>query len=454
MKNIINKITLAATLTASLSSCGFFTINEVVDPNAPSVSSVSQNATRAQLQNLVNGLESRHRDYMFVTTALYGTFGREVWYLNASDQRFVTNWLGQRGIRPDGQFFFTAGAYNSPYQAVRQAHITMDAADGATYLTAEEKNGFKGFANTIKGYQLLIPANGLYNNGIRLEVRELQNPGPFTANYQESLNGIKAVLDEGAQQLSNATISFGLTNGFAGFNTATGLRQVNRAIAARVAIYRKDWQGALTALNESFFDINGNLDAGPAHTFGAPPDVFNPLFYPFDRPASTLLVVHPSLIADAIPGDRRVAEKFARRTANPLTNTDGVVPLLGEYQDNRWRSNTDPVKFIRNEELILIYAEAQAQLNNSVEALRAINRIRTAAGIGEYTGPTDTASLINEILFQRRYSLWAEPAGHRWIDARRYDRLNAIPVQADQGAVFTQLERPLTEINWDNFYGG
>jgi hypothetical protein len=125
--------------------------------------------------------------------------------------------------------------------------------------------------------------------------------------------------------------------------------------------------------------------------------------------------------------------------------------LQGDFQDARWASNTTAIPFIRNEELILIKAEAHTRLAQTAQAVEAINIIRNAAGIGNYSGPTTEAALINEILYQRRYSLWAEPWGHRWIDARRYNRLNEIPVSADGGTVFTQFPHPQAELNWDSY---
>jgi len=104
--------------------------------------------------------------------------------------------------------------------------------------------------------------------------------------------------------------------------------------------------------------------------------------------------------------------------------------------------------------LILIKAEAHAQLNQTTDAVAAINIIRTAANIGNYTGATTQTALIDEILYQRRYSLWAEPWGHRWIDARRYERLNTIPTSFDKGTIFRQFPRPQAELNWDLYAGG
>jgi hypothetical protein len=253
--------------------------------------------------------------------------------------------------------------------------------------------------------------------------------------------------------IAGTTFPFTLTAGFNGYNTIDGLKRVNRAIAARVAVYRKDWQAALNALGQSFMNLTGPLSAGPAHTFGAPPDSFNPLFYVLDANINTIIVVHPSVLADATPGDTRVSSKFHQRSV-PVTVTTDATPLVGTHQDKRWATNTAPIPFIKNEELILIKAEAHAQLNQTADAVAAINIIRTAAGIGNYTGSTSQTALIDEILYQRRYSLWAEPWGHRWIDARRYEKLSTIPTSFDKGTIFRQFPRTQAEINWDLYSGG
>ena len=104
--------------------------------------------------------------------------------------------------------------------------------------------------------------------------------------------------------------------------------------------------------------------------------------------------------------------------------------------------------------MILLKAEAHANLNQAADAVAAINIIRKSAGLADYAGATTTAALITEILFQRRYSLWAEPWGHRWIDARRYDRLNTIPTSYDKGTIFKQFPHPQAEVNWDIYAGG
>lgn len=443
---IITYITFAGVLL--FTSCK---LDNLPDPNNPSISSVTNNANTAQLQNLVSGLESRSKDYVSSAQNVFGTFARDVWYFNSNDSRNIQFWLGLDGRKPDGDFYGVGGIYTSPYQAIKQANVLISAVNNTSAITPEQKLAYTGFAKTIQGYQYLIPANSQYKNGIRIDVSNELKPGPFVS-YEEALTAIRNILDNGYNDLTKAgnTLPFKLTSGYFAFNSPAGLAKVNRALAARTAIYQKDWQGALDALALSFFNLTGDLDQGPSHVYGAPPEGFNPFYYVLNANLSNLPVVHPSFVQDALPGDLRVSKKIFVRTT-PLINTVGKVPLSSLYQDKRWASNTSPIPYIRNEELVLIYAEASAQTGNFDNAVTAINRIRTSANLAPYTGAKNLDALITEILFQRRYSLWFEPAGHRWFDLRRYNRLNEVPVALDGGSVFTQLERPTSEVNWDNF---
>lgn len=458
MKNVKKYFASALITAAVLASCNPLQLDDVQDPNNPSVGSVANNATPQQIQFLITGLESRHRGYVTNISQAWNTFGREVWYLNASDPRFQTDWLGQNGRVPDRSYFgfgsTGGGSWAAPYQAIKQADVLILAAQNTSLIPETSKSAVNGFAKTIQGYQFMIPANFVYENGIRIDVTDPLNPGPFVP-YAQALDAIKAILDAGDADLAAAgsgNFPFTLTRGFTGFNTIQGLRSVNRAITARLNAYRKDWQGVLSALEQSFMNLNGPLQFGPSHPYGAAPDIFNPLFYIPDAAINTIIVVHPSVLDDATPGDLRVQEKFFERTT-PVTVTTDAGALVGTHQDARWASNTVSIPFIKNEELILLKAEAHANLNQPAQAVEAINIIRNAAGIGEYTGATTTEALIDEILYQRRYSLWAEPWGHRWIDARRYGKLSEIPTSYDGGTIFTQFPHPQAELNWDEYSG-
>lgn len=457
MKNILKAVLIPAVL--GFTACNPLQLDEVLDPNNPSLASVETNATKEQVQFLLTGLEASHRNYVVNISQAWNTFGREIWYLNASDPRFQTDWLGQAGRVPDRAYFgfgtTGGGSWASPYQAIKQADVLISSSNGSTLLVDAEKKAVSGFAKMIQGYQFMIPANFVYENGIRIDVKDPLKPGKFV-KYEDALNHIKSVLDQADQDFAAAgsgAFPLRLTPGFAAYNTIPNLRKVNKAILARLNAYRKDWQGILTALDGSFMEMGGNLNAGPSHPFLGPPDGFNPLFYLPNAAVNTIIVVHPSMIDDATPGDLRVSRKFFKRNTPVVVTTD-ATPLSALYQDARWTTNTAPIPFIRNEELILLKAEAHANLGQTTEAVNAINVIRNAAAIGNYTGATTKDALINEILYQRRYSLWAEPWGHRWIDARRYNKLNEIPTSYDKGTIFKQFPHPQAEVNWDIYVGG
>ena len=186
------------------------------------------------------------------------------------------------------------------------------------------------------------------------------------------------------------------------------------------------------------FNLNGDLNFGAFHFFStAGGDQLNPQYFPLNSNGETR-VVEPSFITDAAAGDKRVTAKTSKRTATAFQ--DG---LQSDYDFYVYQSNIASIPLIRNEELILIYAEVQAQSGSSANAVSAINIIRNAAGLANYAGGTDLNSLITEILNQRRYSLFGE--GHRWVDMRRYNELNLLPLDRQGDHVWTQFPRPATE---------
>lgn len=443
MKRVYNIFTFLVVLgLLGITSCE---IEEVVDPNNPSLASVTGDPSKAELQGLITGLEARHRNYFGSATQMFGSFGRELWAFFGSDPRFTGDWLGiglNGETYPD--FFSSGGTYTTPYLAVKQANVLVAASDASTSLTAAEKGAYAGFAQTVKGHQLLYPLLQQFQNGIRTNVEDPLNPGPIIS-FDEALADIRAELDAGFSSLSGGgALPFSLSEGYAGFETASGLASINRAIAARAALYAGDASGALSALGQSFMDLSGDLQIGPSHVYGNSPDISNPLFFPFDRPTSTILVVHPALVEDAEEGDARLA-KFARRVENPAMSSGVTFP--GEYQDGRWATNISSIPYIRNEELVLIYAEANLMTGNTGEAISAINIIRNAHNLADYAGGESQDELIEEILHQRRYSLWAE-AGHRWVDLRRTGKLDADHVDLrDGGSIFTQVARRTSEAN-------
>lgn len=409
---------------------------EIPNLNTPVVGDLVKKATKEQLATLVVGLESGTR--LSIATYYDGVsiLGREVYRFSGSEPRWTTEMMGTGEL--NNNTFYTTNPWASRYRVVRQGNILIDAATNSAVLTAEEKKGYIGFAKTIMAYQLLMNLNMTYTNGIRTDVKDPVNLGPFKP-APEALTDIAALLDEAKADLTGSTIIFPLSTGFTGFKTPAGLLQFNRALAARVAVYRTQWAAALTALNESFFDLNGSFTRGISHEFsGSSGDLLNPLFLPQNSPGEKRLA-HPSYATDITPGDDRISKATLRADA----------PTLDNLTSNRdvWivTSNTAFFPIIRNEELVLIYAEAKIQLNQIPDGIVALNRIRTGHNLPVYAGSITQAALITEMLRQRRFSLFAE--GHRWVDMRRYNRLAELPNTRPGDKVWDKYPIPLTEAN-------
>jgi hypothetical protein len=117
--------------------------------------------------------------------------------------------------------------------------------------------------------------------------------------------------------------------------------------------------------------------------------------------------------------------------------------LSSNYDVWVYTTSTAPVPLIRNEELILLYAEANIQLDNLTEGKDALNVIRNAHTLDDYSGADTKPALLTEMLKQRRFSLFYE--GHRWVDVRRYGLLEDLPVDRPDDNVWEQFPVPSTE---------
>ena len=428
-------------LVGGLVACNPLKTEEVIDPNFSSVGAVTNNASKAQLDALSTGQFSLARDGVGIYLQVVGTLGKELFNFNTTESRWMTE---LNGLRPIDNSAFYNRATTDFGLPVRQANITLAALDNTSSVTDEQKNGYRGIANTFKGLAYLYMLNVQGSNGIRLNVEDPFNPSK-PVGYAESLVGIAKILDDGATQLDQAGAAFpiALPASYAGFTTPATFKQFNRAIALRVALYQNDFAKAATLLPQTFYNPTGDLNAGPRHSFNAvSPDRASPLIN-----TSTVRIVGVKEVFDAAePGDKRLSK--VTKQATPLDFTSGVT-YSTPYLTNLYPDANGTVPIIRNEELVLIAAEIAAQQGNAAEATKNINIVRTAAGLPDYAGDTTKDGLINAILKERQYSLFYE--GHRWIDMRRYNKLGEIILPVPGMKVLERLERPVAEVNWDVF---
>ena len=435
MKKFINiKFLLLLLLVLSVASCK----KEYGNLNSPTVEDYLTNASKDQLNNLVSGTESAMRNNLGLYLDDIGAVGREMYRFSGADPRYVTDLLGGGNSTLSSSGFYITNVWSSRYRVVKNCNVLEEAAGNSTLISDAEKKAYTGFAKTIKAYQLLLILNLTDKNGIRIDVADPKQLGPIVGNT-EALAAIAAMLDAGKADLSGSTVSFPLSSGFSGFTDAAGLTKFNRALAARVAVYRKDWPAALTAVNESFYSLDGDFSTGVYNVFATGTgDQLNSAFFPQNQ-AGEVRLAHPSYATDIETGDDRLAKASLRASS---TSSSG---LSSDRDVWVYTSSTAPVPIIRNEELILIYAEANIQLGGAglTAAVEALDKIRTTHNLLPYAGAVSSSALTTELLKQRRFSLFFE--GHRWLDLRRYDLLSTLPVDRPDDDVWSEFPLPNTE---------
>ncbi|MFT4534303.1 MAG: hypothetical protein ACJA1A_000680 [Saprospiraceae bacterium] len=425
MKQI--KYIFLVTLAFSICSCN---IDELPNPNGPSIEGVLLDANKSELQTLVTGSEDLLRQEVGFYYDVVSIIGREYYFFTGSDPRYTGELLGKGDATLDNAGFYGTRPYFGRYRNVKNLNVLIDAASVSSSITAAELKGYLGFAKTFQAYELSLVANLQFDNGIRTDVSDIDNLGPFRS-YNEALADILALLDEANSDLSGSEFAFNLSSAMADFNTPATFAKFNRALSARIALYLGNKSDAVSRLAGSF--MTDDVSNPSRFYSSAGGDFLNNLFrVPGQADA---IIAHPSYAADAEAGDARLAKVLERDTLS----LDG---LSGTYDVWVYKSNGDFVPFITRAELMLINAEANIGSDNG-KAVSIINTIRSNNGVADYTGATTDAALINEVLYQRRYSLFGE--GHRWIDMRRFGKLSELPIDRVGDDVWVQLPRPVSE---------
>jgi hypothetical protein len=137
-----------------------------------------------------------------------------------------------------------------------------------------------------------------------------------------------------------------------------------------------------------------------------------------------------------------------------------VNDLISSHKPVLFNSESNPaaadlgadIPWIHNEELLLLRAEVRWNNGDKQGAIDDINRVREHAGgldpASLTAGSTDDA-FITELLYNRVYSLMWEQ-GTRWIDARRYGRLQSLPIDRPGDSLFENMIIPANECSARN----
>lgn len=429
-----------------LCACGDLT---VPDFNNPSIEDLQAGASPTTIRQAAQGMLIGTRAQMGAQNgyvSLLGILGRESYNFDPADTRFFTEMLA--GPLDGGSPAFGANLFAQRYRNIRLGNTILAAIGPVAGLTAAEKEAVRGFVKTIQAHDLLMVINTRDDLGAPIDV-DVAPTGPpaAIATKADVFTRIVSLLNEAETHLQagGASFPFSLGPGFAGFSTPATFIPFNRALRARVDVYMGNFATALTTLGTSFIDPAASLDLGVYHVFGSGSgDTENALFDPNFR----AILAHPALVTDAQlkpdgTRDNRVLRKVTIAVPAPPT-VQGVTTDVGF---SIYNSPTAPIPIIRNEELILLRAEANIGLNTPASLAAAetdINLIRANSGGLAPITLTSQAQALDELLYNKRYSLMFE-GGHRWIDARRYNRLNTLPLAVPSHTVPNRFPFPEAE---------
>ncbi len=430
------RIVLLAALL--LPACDF----DVPDLNRPALESIETHPTPSAVEAVAAGLLIGARKGATERVGYvveWGILGREALVLTNSDPRFVSELL-QSSLDP-GSNNFGGNFWVIPYANIRGANLLLHALDNPALvgLTPEQKESLRGFAKTFKALDYLQVVDAHDLNGAALNVDQpIGSATPLVTNADQIYSFIEGLLDEAKTHLigGGAAFPFPLGSGFAGFDTPVKFLSVNRALRARVAVYHRKYGDALTALTASFLDTAQPLTLGAYHAFGAGSgDLPNDLNTPD-------ILAHPSVVTDAEPGDQRIFGPPCAQLAplcakvKKLAAPVSLSSHSSGYVFTLYPASNSPIPIIRNEELILLRAEANIGLQlasaggDRDQAIKDINFIREHSGGLDKRDDLTLTNILDELLKQRRYSLLFE-GGHRWIDLRRYGKLDTSHVAID-----------------------
>jgi hypothetical protein len=428
MRLTLSTIALAVTLSLiPVTGCDLV----VPDLERPGIDQLQDNPTRVTVGAACTGLligSRRNHAQANGYVAQLGILGREAYNFDQADPRYIGELL-EGPLQPGSPF--GGNFWGLPYANIRLANIVERVAAQVSDYSPAEVSAILGFSKTIEATDLLeVAVTHDTNGGVIDTDRPVDGPLGAIVGRDQMLVEISRMLDEAAMDLSRGgdAFPFDLSSGYAGFDTPPSFAKFNHAMRARVAAYQKDYPAALTALAASFIkDSNGaapltvpDLDIGVYYAYStASGDQVNSLINPN-------LYAHPSFVANAQLNGANRDERVARKTTT--ADPGSAKGLSSTVKYTIYTRPDSPVSMIRNEELLLLRAEAKYFTGDVAGAVADLDIVRTiSGGLAPLTSnPTSDMMFVTELLYERRYSLAFE--GHRWIDVRRFGRITDLPL--------------------------
>jgi hypothetical protein len=427
-------IALAVALVAA--GCKDNAVSNPID--APTVDALSGGLTRTSLQQLATGVTAQDRagfntsGYLIIPEI----YARDVYRIDASEPRWVLETLAGN---PDPGSFAGGGGFTDFFVAIRSANtivLSLQTPD-ASQFSAAEANAARGFFRTMKALDYYRVLELRDTVGVPIQT---DDPAEVTAIRCKTavLTFIAALLDSANADLTAAggatVLPFKLPTGMSTFgrdyNVVSNLIRLNRGLKGKVNVYRAldrtNPQAALyqTAINELTEALGG---AAPGAVSSSQMSVG--AYYKFvpggsenaaNLRSDSRMGLHP-LIRDSVQvGDTR-GSKIVNRTTLAGNGISTTLTFSGSVPNAA--NEALPIALLKDEELVLLRAQAEIGAGQLPAAILDINSVRTQYGLLPHVSFGSTTAAIDAVLYEKRYSLLFE-GPQRLIDLRGYGRLN------------------------------
>ena len=445
-----NRFLLAALCAGTLTACSDTPL-KLTNPNSATISGASADPNALQLT--ATGLLSDFRAPRTGQIWNLGRLGREAYDFTPQEGRNTTAYLigitvgTKQEIDPANGFI--AATWN--YSALRDIYNFKNSINANATLTATQKSAALGFAKTLEAAQLLGIIITTDSLGLITQILDdPTTPAPFVTR-DSAYKYILAAFDSAKTALAAGGNAFPFTlhSGFTGFDTPATFLQFTNAMEARAAADYATagggaaaWAKAQTALAASFLNMGAAnaaaMQAGVYHVYSSSTgDVLSGL----DPVTNTTLYAHMSYLTDAqLKADGTADNRLLTKIFTGLPSRQGPVTAAGPTSGSStigfkvYPTSATPIPVIRNEELILLNAEVKLGTGDLAGAIAALNITRTVSGglpPSTLTAASAPSAILDQILYEKRYSLMLE--GLRWVDMRRYGRLNQLPLDVPSG---------------------
>ena len=389
--------------------------------------------------------------------------------------------IAQNQILPDNVEL--TNMWNTIYAGINNTNYVIQQAALVTDAAFDQKNAL-GEARALRAFHYMnllgywggSPLGYGYSDGVGVPLRLT----PTTNITDGSTNPIARSSETEVVTAIRADLDYAATNIATASPAGTGKARLSKAavlgLRARLELRLRNYQAAADFASQA-------ITAGAPNTLETSySTIFSQKFsqetlweLTFDPVNSNSLAFFWFPSSRGGRGEVAVATGLAaahtavdqRRPVNAVESSTATPTYPQNTTRKYFRISTgdDDVQMLRLGEIILIRAEAQAQLGNLPDALVQLNRIRVRAGLlpiaigtpptpapvpattvyitPTTADPTGQATLLGQILRDRRLELANE--GHRWFDLRRTNTVATVLGTA-AGSPYQQAFRNLWPI--------